>query len=180
MSRDISENLAARKWPVVVYYGPQRVTREGASSLRVTFEADPGADVVTPSAGLQRNPRRVYVRMLGVRIVLQAASCVNGARLCEHVELCDRLVDAVLVELSRWTHDGSHIPVALISTGYVRPEDFSGAEKATAGVVYEIRCRIPRAVEDRDYEGNAADEAGWSSASNTIRVSTGGDFEEVS
>ena len=65
MSRDVAELLRAKKFPLRVHYGPERMHREGYPENVIVFERDREAsDTLAAPRGVQRNPRKMRLRML--------------------------------------------------------------------------------------------------------------------
>jgi hypothetical protein len=150
MAQDLASNLQTRKYPVAVYYGPERVSYVGADDLRITLSRA-GGDVIAPPKGEQANGRKRYTRHLGVLARIQARSPVAGARVNEHEHECDALVDALITALYEWASAWQSI-VVIGNGAYVLPEEFNGAEIGSS-VVYDLPFHVARGVITKDYEG---------------------------
>jgi len=179
LASDIATRLQARKYPVSVFYGPERVSSEQCDSMRIVFERDvdaiPGAVL-----GWSNNPRATGVRSLGVLATVEVSSGLVGARLSEHQHECDNLVDALLVELYAWGAESRAGYLPVTETRYLSPEERAGSERSN-GVAYAIRFQVPRGVYRRDYEGNAASEVSSYGAGGSVRLELpDGEYEVVS
>jgi hypothetical protein len=180
MSRDIAANLQARKFPVDVHYGPDRVTHGGCDSMRVDFSRDYEQDeVISPVLGSNRNPRAVGVRALPVLVELRVRSTLHGALLHDHQHECDALVDALEVALYEWSQAARTGALDYYESRYVKPEDDDGSE-VKAGVTYRLRFRVPRGVAKRDYTGAAEPTGSAASTGLATRVTRDGvTYEDV-
>ena len=180
MAADIEGRLHLRKFPLKVHYGPERLTREITRSLVILVRRDQQlGDQVRAVVGAERNPRKSQVRDIGVVADIYASANVTGARINEHQHLCDQVVDAFLVALHKWGFESGagHIPIA--EARYLTSAE-KEAEELGPSLVYRLRFRVPRAILDRDYEGNAAPEASPSGLATQTRITVDGlNFEEV-
>jgi len=159
LARDVAANLRARKFPVQVFYGPERVTREGLPSHVLVFSRDTERDETfgTPR-GTQRNPRRYRTRTLHGVVDVFAKATVKGARVAEHERLCDRLVDGLTTALVELSASGQRPPVQIVGGRPLSADELRKAEIA-AGAGYTMRFDWDRGVEKRDYDGSAEDTA---------------------
>ena len=177
---DLAARLETMLFPAAVLYGPEHVVREGPESMRIMVERDADGVITASPVGHKVNPRSRAVREIGVRLTIAAQSPLAGAMLHEHQRECDAVVDAVVYSLLGWAAKGKS-RITFVSGAYLRPEDFDGAEFSAAGVMYELRFRVARGVDGRNYEGVGAATGAATGVSNTTRVSLDGeDYEEVS
>jgi hypothetical protein len=180
MATDLEGRLHARKFPLRVYYGPERLTREMGRSLVILIRRDrEQGDTARAVVGANRNPRAVGVRDLGVIADVYAAANVAGARANEHEHLCDAVVDALLCALYEWGTASGAGAIPVTESRFLTDAEREG-EEVCPGMVYRLRFRVPRAIKVRDYEGNALPESAPSGLSTHTRVTAdGSNFEDV-
>lgn len=179
MSIDIAANLRARKFPVAVQYGPERVDHEGLESMLLHFQRDSQiGDSLRAIPGARGQPG-VRVRDQGVALDVIVQSPLAGARHNEHEELCDLVVDGVLTALDEWAVEAKAGLFDFVELGYVSPQDYNGADRM-AGVVYRIRFRVARATLKKDFDGALPPTATVAGTSATTLVTLNGvDKESV-
>lgn len=189
MANDLAVNLQARKFPVHVFYGPERLTREGVSSMSIVVSHDRNrGDAVVPAAGALQNPKKFAERRLGCVAFLYVAASCDGARQNEHEHECDALVDALLVEIYKWCAAGRAGYPTIVESRYLSEDEIASlgagdeysAERLN-GVVYVLRWTVARAILEKDYTG-AARPVGTPAAVGTtaVRVSLNGTaYEDV-
>lgn len=166
MSKDIQTLLAAKKFPLRVHYGPERMHREAYPENVVIIERDREADdTIGPPKGVQPNPRKVNARGLASVATIYARSARAGAHVGDHETLCEKFVDAVLAALSNWAKASRAVHIPITSARYlsaaerlqVAREHAPGVEapkiEAWPGAVYRIKFLVPRALLDLDYAG---------------------------
>lgn len=159
MARDVAADLAARKYPVAVSYGPERVTRDGYPQGVIVVERDrDGSDAVTPPKGQVNNPRYKGVRTLAVKATIYARSSLDGPLIGDHERECEKLVDAFIVALEDWGTESKAGYIAITAAKYLDASARADTEQ-WPGVIYELRFAVPRGVYKRDYvgENNAGD-----------------------
>lgn len=182
MSRDLEKRLQARKYPVKVHYAPERTGRDGAGRATVIVvrrDREQGDGPPRAVVGVERNPRKIGVRDLGVIADIYAASNAAGAMIQEHEFACDFLVDAFLVSLYQWGAESGAGAIPVTESRYLTDEERKD-EEIFPGVVYRLRFRVPRAIKSVDYRGNGAPEALLEAVATTARVTTDGEnFEEI-
>jgi hypothetical protein len=151
MSKDVSDILRARNFPVRVEYGPERLTRGmQAGSPLILFERDrESGDGVRPAQGAQRNARMKRVRDLGVLVTVFAQSSQDGARSNEHEAFCDSIVDALIVALDEWFQGAKTGALPEYSESKMLPaSELEGEYRQWAGCVYRLRFDLPRGVRE--------------------------------
>lgn len=159
MSCDLEANLRARKFPVHISYGKERMLRGGWYSASIVIERDASrSDKVGATLGQQRNPRAVYMRSLAVKALVFAKSNVDGARLSEHEHECETIVDGLVSALYEWATAARAGEVTWGECRYLSAEERDDIE-GWPGVVYMLRFHIDRRITTKNYEG-----AGLSSA----------------
>lgn len=169
LARGVTALLHADKFPVPVLYGAERMQR-GAHTVCVIFERVKEADRVGAPTGTQRNPGKRGDRMRAVRAEVWAKSELPGARLGEHEDLCEQIVDAVCVAVSRWAQENRYAANLLpVSAGFIDPPGL-GKPEAWAGAVYALRWDVPTAVFAADYLGAGLPEGTVSDTSLQVRI----------
>ncbi len=179
LSRDLEELLRAKKFPLRVYYGPERMHREGYPDNAIVAERDRGANAaLTAPRGVQRNPRKEAQRALAAQLHIYARASKAGAHIGDHEERCEKFVDAVLIALRHWavatravSADSVNLPIS--ESRYLSADErlqlarvhYPGADSKVfqaieqwPGVVYRIKFTVPRALLDLDYAGDGAPE----------------------
>lgn len=152
----LQSKLRARGCPFTV------VDREGTKPTtwardRIVIEHVLGGDAFTNTISQRSNPKHRMQMASAGQITIYAQSAKAGALPFEHENRALRVVDMVLVAMSEilaeekatstWVPDGG---------GFVKPEDFEGTERF-GGAVYQIVFHVPRAVQVRDWDGDAAE-----------------------
>lgn len=179
LARDVGAKLLARKFPVRVAYGPERLQREGYDPVIVIERDRGGSDRIGPAVGVQRNARKRMVRMLAVRATIYAVSTLPGAMIHDHERDCERLIDALLVALDEWQAAERAGALEISEARYLAAADRNDVE-TWPGVVYVIRFFVRRAVYALTYEGDAKPEAAAPGFMNATRAALdGNDYENV-
>jgi hypothetical protein len=155
LSRDVEDMLRAKKFPVRVHYGPERLTRMANPGHGViVFERDrDSGDGVRAIQGTQRNARASRIRDLGVVVTVFAQSSQPGARVNEHEALCDRYVDALIVALDDWFQGAKtgKAHAEFTESRMMRGEELEAEYQQWPGCVYRLRFDLPRGVRDWTY-----------------------------
>jgi hypothetical protein len=166
MSKDLQVLLHDKKFPLRVYYGPERTHREGYPDNVIVIERDREAnDTIGPARGSQRNPRKLRSRGLQGVATVYARNSKAGAHTGDHETLCEKFVDALLAAMIKWATATAAIEFAISESRYLSSDDRLGAaeehwpgveaEKIEQwpGVAYRIKFTVPRALLDLDYAG---------------------------
>jgi hypothetical protein len=154
MSRDLEANLLAHRFPVAVVYGPERLTREAVHGRpTIVVERDTEQSDSLSHVAVRGNARKLFVRELAVRARVYAQSSLPGAHAHDHEDLCEKIVDAFLVALYQWGVEGKAGAIPITEAKYIPPPE--GFEQFP-GVVYSIRFRVPRSVDERTFAGETA------------------------
>lgn len=154
MTQWVADNLAARKFPIRVEYGPKQTLREPGHTV-IVVDRDRGAsETVTAAPGTRQNPKKVLARRLPCRALVFAASTVEGANVHDHEHECDRFVDGLLTSLDEWATRAA-AEVAFTGARFATTADgVAAAELETwPGVVYLVTFTVGRGVVARDYTG---------------------------
>jgi len=182
LAQDIGGLLQARKFPLEVLYGPERLQRvaSGGYALTLVLERDSLAgDQIRAPQGAQENPRRHNIRDQGCVARMWAQSTLPGARRCDHEYLCDQLVDGFTVELARWASHTRAVGTAITSAKYMGPTEVNAAAslqfglESWPGVAYEVRFTLPRGVYGLDFEGEAQETGAADTVVNVPTVELG-------
>ena len=164
MSRELTELLIARKYPLHVEFGPERTTRDAPYASVIVVERDLAAsDSFEPPRGAHTNPRKKSARYLSAVATIYASSALAGAMPGEHEDLAEIYIDAFLTALSDWAILAIHEECQITDGRYVVPEGF----EAWPGVVYQLKFRVPRGVYKRDYDGLGRPEGSPAAVKNT-------------
>ncbi len=167
MSKDVETLLHAKKFPLKVHYGPERMHREGYPENVVIFERDREADdSLGPARGAQRNPRKMASRGLRSICTIYARNSRASAHVGDHEELCEKFNDAVLAAMHNWAKTTAAEGFTIDGGKYLSFEErlteakrHAPGVKAEAieqwpGAVYRIRFTLPRALLDLNYAGD--------------------------
>jgi hypothetical protein len=171
LSKDVQDLLRAKRFPLKVHYGPERMHREGYPENVVIFERDREAsDTLAGPTGAQRNARKWGVRGLQSVCTIYTRNSKAGARVEDHETLCEKFVDAVLVAIETWAKAGGAVYCPITESRYLSfderlsaAKDHAPGVKAEAceqwpGAVYRIKFTVPRALMDLNYAGDGLPE----------------------
>lgn len=155
--KDIRGFLAAKKYPVAVRHGPERITRETCrEGHAVVFERDTDSgDQLTPPAARNGGPGEPpFLRavVLGCKATIYARSVLPNAHRGDHERECEKIRDAVICAMYKWGVAGRVGDLPISKMGYVPAKPEEGPE-VWPGLRYEIRFGLPRGVYDREYVG---------------------------
>jgi hypothetical protein len=153
---ELRDLMTARKFPLTWEYGPLNVKIEDYPDSLVVVERDrTRADAVRPSLGTQGNPKKYRMRDLGAEIRIYARSTVEGAHVGNHEDLCEQIVDGLIVSLIEWGSSRlASADVPIVESRYLSPGERDDVE-CWPGVIYLLRINVPRAVYKRDFTGAA-------------------------
>lgn len=166
VSREVEDKLRAQKYPVRVYYGPERAHREPALGGVIIFERAPASESIVSPKGQQANPRKVATRQTQGRVRVYAKNTSAGARINEHEALCDYVVDAVIVAVEETITEAKMGVLSWGEARYLSPAELhaEARERQTAenrtqsypleqwpGVVYQLAFSFERGVMKQDW-----------------------------
>ncbi len=130
--------------------------------------------------GARPNPHYLYTRPTAIRIRIYAQSAEPGAMPEEHEALCETLVDATVIAIREWTVSNRQAEPIWTEARYLRASeiaaDFEEPEQ-WAGVVYQLKLQVRRAVVKLNFDGTALPEATIAKVKNRVLVSYGGASE---
>jgi hypothetical protein len=154
-AKDIRGFLAAKKYPVAVRHGPDRVTRElYPTGHVVVFERDAASgDKLGPPATRNEGPGLPpFLRavVLGCKATIYARSSLPNAHRGDHERETEKIRDAVLCAMYKWGVAGRVGDLPVSKMGYVENAD---KPEVWPGLKYEIIFGLPRGVKDREYVG---------------------------
>lgn len=182
MTKDLAVRLHARSWPVAFYYADSAIppTKNGSLVVRVYRDRESG-DGVTYAEGLQRVPRKLVERRLGVVADVYVSASAAGARVQDHEHICDDLIDALVCEIDMWGVSSRAGHIEFSESRYLTREEMDAIACGKGyGVAYRLRYHVPRGVTVRDYDGPADTVVAPVGISATCEVSLDGTtFEEV-
>lgn len=160
VSQLVKADLARRKFPYRVFYGPERTTRDGQQPA-IVFERDREADEAIEAAPgwkpLQPNENAVgklsapYQRWVAGTVVVYARSPRVGARSNEHEDECDLVCNGVLTALRRVCVAGRH-EVVIAGEQFLTAQDFNDCEQ-WPGAAKRIRFTVSELIRETDYTG---------------------------
>lgn len=161
--RNVEAILQARRFPVTLVYGPDRLPFDGFCSNLIRFERDPDQSdtIVSPkgASGQQDQPMRA-TRLLATRVTIYGQSPLSGAMPQDHDHETDQLVDALTVAISEWVvaAKASLVPLAFTEARFITNDGERKAVYAEGwpGSVYLLRFKVPRAVRALNYVSGAA------------------------
>jgi hypothetical protein len=193
LSKDVQDLLHAKRFPLRVHYGPERMHREGYPENVIIFERDRTADdSVGEPRGVQRNPRKMRVRGLQSVATLYVRNSRAGARVEDHETLCEKFVDALLVAIETWAKASGAVECPITGSRYLSEEErLSDAKRHAPGVaaqaieqwpgaVYRVRFTVPRALLDLNYAGDGLPTGTLAAPGITSRTdATGPGFDEA-
>lgn len=174
MVQALQSKLTSRKFPTVFEYGPRRLTIEGFHDHLVCVERDHETpDAMSVANGQQTNPRRLCNRALAVKATIYAQSRLDNARINEHEQECEQIVDALIVSLHEWGSEAKarlgDVTPLLGEMRYLKHTEYQEAE-AWPGVVYLFKFKIMRGVYRKDYEGAARPTGAATDVGNVIEI----------
>jgi hypothetical protein len=184
MMTALAAAFAARKFPTSFEYGPKQVAPEAWSDHLLVLERDHEAgDTLNPPNGAQSNPRRYANRGLAVKATIWAKSNLDGARINEHQAECEQIIDAFLVSFSEWATAHlallGNVAPSFQEMRYLKASELPQGGDTWAGVVYQIKFRVNRGVEKRDYEGAARPTGAAATVTGTLIIHRGDQTETV-
>ena len=184
MMTALAADFAARKFPTSFEYGPKRAAPESYMDHLLVLERDHDAgDLLAPVTGVQTNPRRYANRSLAVKATIWAKSNLDGARVNEHQSECEQIVDAFLVSFSEWATRSQkllgNVAPSFQEMRYLKASELPQGGELWPGVVYQIKFRVNRGVEKRNYEGAARPTGAVAGVGNTLIIHRGDDTETV-
>lgn len=152
----VAQELAVRKFPYAVAYGPERTQRTGPGiAIGVVFERDRSrGDLIAPPVATRQGaatPKAYRSRQVAGAFTVYAQSPKSGARVRDHEAEADAVCDAVISAMFRAGELGGK-PVAFGSCRFLEAADFNGIEQwPGAAVRVEFTVAVP--VHDVDYRG---------------------------
>lgn len=174
MSRNIGEMLDEQKFPFEVRYVPERTQIEQTAPTQIHFtRCRVAPDLIGAPQGQQRNPRKSYTRKLCVDVLVYASSTLPGAMIQEHEDLCDQLVDALVVRVDEWCTAARAGEPEYVEMRYMGVDELPGLE-GWPGVVYLLRFRIGRGVTRKDFLGEGRPTGSPAHVKNTSQVKVAG------
>lgn len=158
--------LKAKGVPFDVVYGPAQTPPGPTSRIEVQRDTD-GGDGVEAGKGRFANPKMFALRATGGMVRVLAKSTIDGATRQDHEHLADAIVDQVQVEIFKITRN-ARVGFTVTRAGFVTNTSITDG---WAGVVYELRFRVDRAVNDVTWQGDKAPEGSYATPSTTLAAS---------
>lgn len=152
----VRTNLAARKFPHRVVYGPEYAERAAPVTHAIVFARDrQRGDEVGPLQGWRGSPEArapLQRRFRGV-VRVYAKSSKSGAAARDHEAICDRVCDGVLTAMYA---EAKGFELRVEGSRLMRADEFSG-EQQWSGCAAEILFSIVGAIRHVDYTGAGPD-----------------------
>jgi hypothetical protein len=172
LSDVVGEELAARKYPYRVAYGPERTRRAGPGVvIGVVFERDPqwGA-YAAPVASRQgaSTPEAYYARQVAGAFTVYAKSPKPGARAREPEAEADLVCDAVVSAMIRACKLAGK-PLAVGAARMLGAEDFGESEQ-WPGVAVRVEFTVSVPLRDIEYRGAGPGTGVVDDVANTFEV----------
>jgi hypothetical protein len=169
----LDTHLRGRKYPFRVRYAPERTERTKHDPVILIMRDTDTSEKIETAHGTQKNGRKYRTRRIPVKIKVYAKSSLDGARLEEHEELADYLVDALVTALEIWSTAERGGGIEFGEMAFLTPAEVvtaDGAPEGWPGVVYLMRFTIGRGVVERDYLKQVRPTGTINGASSTVEV----------
>jgi hypothetical protein len=156
LSDVVAQELAVRRFPYAVTYGPERAQRLGPSVPGgVVFERDRArGDAIMPPVATRQGPatpEAYYSRQVAGAFTVYVACPRSGARARDHEAEADAVCDAVISAMVRACKLAGK-PLAFAASRYLEASEFNQLEQwPGAAVRVEFSIAVP--IRDVDYRG---------------------------
>jgi hypothetical protein len=156
LSDVVAQELAVRRYPYKVTYGPERTQRTGPGiAVGVVFERDRArGDAISPPVATRQGAgtaKAYRSRQVAGAFTVYAQCPKSGARVRDHEAEADAVCDAVISAMVRAGELGGK-PVSFGACRFLEAADFNGIEQwPGAAVRVEFSIAVP--VRDVDYRG---------------------------
>lgn len=157
LSDVVAEELAVRRYPYRVSYGPERTQRTGPGvAIGVVFERDrTRGDVIAPPVATRQGagtPKSYRSRQVAGAFTVYAQCPKAGARVRDHEAEADAVCDAVISAMVRASELGGK-PLSFGASRLLDAAEFNGIEQwPGAAVRVEFHVSVP--ILDVDYRGH--------------------------
>ena len=169
----LDAHLCSRKFPFRVKYAPERTDRAKYDPVILIMRDTETSEKVETAHGVQKNGRKSRTRRVPVKLKIYAKSSLDGARLEEHEELADYLVDALVTGLVIWSTEERGGALEFGEMAFMTPDEVvtsEGKPEGWPGVVYLMRFTIGRGVVERDYLGQVKPTAAINGVGSVVEV----------
>jgi hypothetical protein len=163
-----------------VRYAPERTERSQHHPVILMSRDTDTSEKVGTAQGTQKNGRKMRTRRLPVKLKIYAKSSLEGARIEDHEELADYLVDAVVTALEIWSTSERGGGIEYGEMSFMTPDELlasgdltmsaGGKPEGWPGVVYLMRFTIGRGVIERDYLKQVRPTATINGVGSTVEV----------
>jgi hypothetical protein len=176
ISKELGIEIAARKAPFPVVYGPERVDNSDGitTSERVIIERErPGVDVFNAGKHRNRNPKQRHSVQTSAfcRIVVKDNS--HGGRIQDHERRAEKLRDLILDSMDKviGTREQQWLPT---TGGFLSADQLAGLEtlKQWPGAVYEFRFTVLRGNKEVDWTSEAQPEVTFGDGANDVTITS--------
>ena len=160
IAKKLQDAIKAKGCPLRVVYGPEFPAPVAQTDSHIVMSMDRQAgDKFNPTRSQHLNPRVFHVRAVGAVIRIYACSPLAGAAVQDHERMANAVVDVIACAL-RVIAAASRMPINYTAAGFMTAEALQQTKlDRWAGVVYEIKFTVDRAVQDTTYQGAVAEEA---------------------
>lgn len=164
--------LRARKYPVPVVYAPERAERTKHDPVILVMRDRQTSEKVETAHGNDKNGRKFRTRRVPLAIKVYAKSALDGARIVEHEELADYLVDALITALETWATAERGGTIEYGEMAFMTSDELAadGDPEGWPGVVYLLKFTIGRGVVKRDYLKQVQPTGVLTGVSNSVEV----------
>lgn len=170
--KELSSELAARKVPLELVYGPESTTSTSLTRQRIVVQRDDSRpEQWRPAVGKRTNPPTIALRPMACVALVYAQSTVTGARVQDHERLCDTIVDKLVAALRTVIlkrHSVWHEPIGKLLSA--EELDLRGMA-VWPGKVYELTFDIDRGVTDTNWDSAAAPTGAPTKITSTLSTS---------
>lgn len=169
----VDQELAVRRYPYRVAYGPERAQRLGPGvPIGVVFERDRArGDLIAPPVATRQGaatPKAYRARQVAGAFTVYAQSPKAGARARDHEAEADAVVDAVISAMVRAGELGGK-PVTFGTSRLLEAADFNGLEQ-WPGAAARVEFSVAVPVLDVDYRGRGPNTGVVFDVENTVEV----------
>jgi hypothetical protein len=169
----LDAHLRGRKYPFRVRYAPERTDRSSRDPVILIARDTMASEKIESAHGTQKNGRKMRTRRIPVVVKIFAKSSLDGARLEDHEELADYLVDAMITALEVWSTSEKGGGIEYVEMSFLTPDELvtsDGKPEGWPGVVYLMRFTIGRGVIELDYLKQVLPTAPINGVGSTVEV----------
>jgi hypothetical protein len=160
IAKELREELRARSVPFPVVYGPERTASTSITQNRIVVEFDPeGSERYTATRATRDNPKVRGIVEEPMRATIYAQSTLPGAAVQDHQRLAFKVRDQYVIALEKVLRTRKVVWDGTQLAGRFMPPEAMGIPETWHGVALAVFYPVPRAIEERSWEGEALEEA---------------------